>query len=110
MGIIASVGVALAFLCAIILIPTLLTASRLLRGRRRHRERRSAQLPHFAAFFRGITHPVGAAVIVTVLLVLTGAAVYLATGVRFEFTSNDLVPKTPSQAALFPAADSRFKS
>lgn len=100
MGVIASVGIALAFLCAIILIPTLLTASRRLRGRKRHRERRSAQLPHFAAFFRGITHPVGAAIIVTVLLVLTGAAVYLATGVRFEFTSNDLVPRTPSQAAL----------
>jgi len=100
MGVIASVGVALAFLCAIILIPTLLTASRLLRRRKRRRERRCAQLPHFAAFFRGITHPVGAAVIVTLLLVLTGAAVYLATGVRFQFSSNDLVPRTPSQAAL----------
>ena len=100
MGVIASVGIALAFLCAIILIPTLLTASRLLRGRRRRRERRSAQLPRFAVFFRGITHPAGAVVIVTLLLVLTAGAVFLAAGVRFEFSSSDLVPKTPSQAAL----------
>ncbi|MDD4903944.1 MAG: MMPL family transporter [Candidatus Bipolaricaulis sp.] len=100
MGVIASVGIALAFLCAIVLIPTLLTANQRLRKRRRCRERRSAQLPHFAAFFRAITHPIGATVLVGVLLLLTGGAVYLASGVRFEFSSTDLVPRTPSQAAL----------
>ncbi len=100
LGAIASVGIMLAILSALVLIPTLLTLSRFLRGRRRRREKVAALSPHFAGFFRALTHPVGATVVVVVIGCVTGLALYLATGVRFQFSSNDLVPRTQSNENL----------
>lgn len=104
LGAIAGVGILLAIVCALVLIPTMLTLSRMasvrIRGRRKRRERVAALHAHFAGIFRLLTHRVGAIVILVLLAVITGAAVYLATGVRFQFSSNDLVPRSESQANL----------
>jgi predicted RND superfamily exporter protein len=100
LGAIASVGILLAIVCALVLIPTLLTLAQHLRRKRRRREKVGALSPHFAGFFRFLTHRVGAIVVLAVLAVLTGVALYLATGVRFQFSSNDLVPRSESQANL----------
>ena len=100
LGAIASVGILFAILSALVLIPTLLTLSRFLRGRRRQREKFAALSPHFAGFFRALTHPVGATVVLVVIGCVTGLALYLATGVRFQFSSNDLVPYVESQKNL----------
>ncbi|MEI6171425.1 MAG: MMPL family transporter, partial [bacterium] len=100
LGAIASVGILFAILSALVLIPTLLTLSRFLRGRRRRREKLAALSPHFAGFFRALTHPVGATVVLVVIGCVTGLALYLATGVRFQFSSNDLVPRTQSSENL----------
>ncbi len=99
LGAIASVGILLAIVSALVLIPTLLTLSRLVR-RKRRREKVAAVSPHFAGFFRILTHPVGAIVSLAVIACITGVALYLATGVRFQFSSNDLVPRTESQVNL----------
>ncbi len=100
LGAIASVGVLLAIVCALVLIPTLLTLSQFLRRKRRRREKVAVLAPHFAGFFRVLTHRIGAIVVLAVLAAVTGAAVYLATGVRFQFSSNDLVPRSDSQVNL----------
>jgi predicted RND superfamily exporter protein len=100
LGAIASVGILFAILSALVLIPTLLTLSRFLRGRRRQREKVAALSPHFAGFFRALTHPVGATVVLVVIGCVTGLAAYLATGVRFQFSSSDLIPSTQSSENL----------
>ena len=100
LGAIASVGVLLAIVSALVLIPTLLTLSQLIRRKRRRREKVGMLSPHFAGFFRLLTHRVGAVVVLVVLAAITGIALYLATGVRFQFSSNDLVPHSASQANL----------
>jgi hypothetical protein len=100
LGAIASVGILLAIVSALVIIPTLLTLSRFLRGRRRRREKAAALSPHFAGFFRALTHPVGATVVVVVIGCVTGLALYLATGVRFEFSSSDLIPRVKSHENL----------
>ncbi len=104
LGAIAGVGILLAIVCALVLIPTMLTLSRLvsarIRGRRRRRERTAALHAHFTGVFRALTHPVGAIVILAILAAVTAVAAYLATGVRFQFSSNDLVPRSESQANL----------
>ncbi|MEW5825839.1 MAG: MMPL family transporter, partial [Candidatus Bipolaricaulota bacterium] len=100
MGAIASVGIALAFAFAVVTIPALLTQARKLRGKRRRRERAAHHAPHFVAFFRVLTSRVGSTVIVVSLCGLTVVAGLLASGVRFAFSSNDLIPRVSSQDAL----------
>ncbi len=99
LGALASVGIVLAIASALVLIPTLLTLSQFAR-RKRRREKLAALSPHFAGFFRTLTRPSGAIAALVVIACVTGWALYLATGVRFQFPSNDLVPRTESQANL----------
>ncbi len=105
LGAIAGVGILLAIVCALVLIPTMLTLAervrcRLRRRRRRRAARASAAHAHFTGLFRLLTHRVGAIVVVSLLAAITGGALYLATGVRFQFSSSDLVPRSESQATL----------
>ena len=100
LGAIASVGILLAIASALVLIPTLLTLSQLMRRKRRRREKVGMLTPHFAGFFRLLTNRVGAIIVLSVLAAVTAGALYLATGVRFQFSSNDLVPRSQSQANL----------
>ncbi len=97
MGVITSVGVVLTFLCAILLIPALLTAYRFLL-RRRRREKIAHHAPHFAGFFRFTTRH--SRPIVISVLVLTGLVVFQATKTRFQFSSADLIPHVSSQETL----------
>ncbi len=100
LGAIASVGILLAIASALVLIPTLLTLSQLVRRKRRRREKVGMLTPHFAGFFRVLTSRIGAIAVLSALALITAGALYLATGVRFQFSSNDLVPRSQSQANL----------
>ncbi len=100
LGSIASVGILFAIVCALVLIPTMLTLAERARRKRRRREKASALHPHFAGLFRLLTSRTGAVTVLIVVACVTGYAVYLATGVRFQFSSNDLVPRTESQKNL----------
>ena len=97
LGAISSVGILLAFLCAILLIPALLTAYHLLR-RGRGPERFADPSPRFAGFFR-FTARHSRWIVVAVAAVAIWAGL-LATQTRFEFSSVDLVPRVKSQSVL----------
>ncbi len=98
LGAISSVGVFLAFLAAIVLIPSLLTAHHLLFHRKRERERFPDYAPRFAGFFRFTTRRSRG--IVAAVIALTAVAALLATKTHFQFSSTDLTPQVKSQKTL----------
>ncbi len=97
MGAITAVGVLLAFLATIFLLPTLVTLSHFV-FRFRHRERVANYAPHLVPFFRFVTEK--GRVIFAVVLILTFFVAFQAARISFVFSSADLVPHVASQDVL----------
>ena len=93
-GVITSVGVLVAFLTTIFLLPALITLTHYL-FRFRHRERVANYAPHFSPFFRFVSAK--GRVIFTVVLILTFFVAFQAARISFVFTSADMIPSVPSQ-------------
>jgi len=103
MGAITSVGVLIAFLATLLLLPALITLSHfLLRGRRK--ENISTYSARLTGLFRHVTGR-GRAIFV-ILLVLTFFVTFQAARTSFVFSSSDLVPRVESQIVLEEALDS----
>ncbi len=97
MGAITSVGVLIAFLATLILLPALITLSHfLLRGRRK--ENISTYSTRLTGLFRHVTGR-GRAIFV-IVLVLTFFVAFQAARTSFVFSSNDLVPRVESQEVM----------
>jgi predicted RND superfamily exporter protein len=97
MGAITSVGVLIAFLSTLFLLPALITLSHfLLRGRRR--EKISTYSVRLTGLFRHVTGR-GRAIFV-IVLVLTFFVAFQAARTSFVFSSNDLVPRVESQEVM----------
>ena len=97
MGAITGVGVLLAFLATIFLLPTLITLAHFL-FRFRHRERVANYTPHLSPFFRFVTEK--GRVIFAIVLILTFFVAFQAARISFVFSSRDLVPHVASQDVL----------
>lgn len=97
MGAITSMGVILAFLTTLFLLPSLITLAHFL-FRFRHRERVVNYSPHLAVFFRFITGK-GHAIFV-IALILTFFVAFQAAQTSFQFSSADLVPRVKAQEVL----------
>jgi predicted RND superfamily exporter protein len=97
MGAITSVGVLIAFLSTLFLLPALVTLSHfLLPGRRR--ENISTYSARLTSLFRHVTGR-GRAIFV-IVLVLTFFVAFQAARTSFVFSSNDLVPRVEAQAVM----------
>lgn len=97
MGAITSVGVLIAFLTTLFLLPALITLSHfLLRGRRR--ENISTYSARLTGLFSHVTGR-GRAIFV-IVLVLTFFVAFQAARTSFVFSSNDLVPRVESQVVM----------
>ncbi len=97
MGAITSVGVLLAFLSTLFLLPALITLSHfLVRGRRR--ENISTYSTRLTGLFRQVTAR-GRAIFV-IVLVLTFFVAFQAARTSFVFSSYDLVPTVESQTVM----------
>ena len=94
MGAITSVGVLLAFLATLLLLPALITLSHYL-FRIRRKEGIVGLAPRMTGFFRLITGRARA--VFVIILVLTFFVTFQAARTSFEFSSTDLVPKVESQ-------------
>ncbi|MFC2108558.1 RND family transporter [Candidatus Bipolaricaulota bacterium] len=94
MGAISSVGVMLAFLATLFLIPALITLSHYL-FRIRRREGVASYAPRMSGFFRLVTGRARA--IFVIILVLTFFVAFQAARTSFEFSSTDLVPRVEAQ-------------
>ncbi len=97
MGAITAVGVLLAFLATIFLLPTLITLAHFL-FRFRHRERVVNYTPYLSPFFRFVTEK--GRVIFAIVLILTFFVAFQAARISFVFSSADLVPHVASQDVL----------
>ncbi len=97
MGAITSVGVLLAFLSTLLLLPALITMTHfLLRGRGKE------QMATYSARLTGVFRQVsgrGRAIFV-IVLVLTFFVAFQAAQTSFVFSSNDLVPRVESQEVM----------
>jgi len=97
MGAITSIGVMIAFLVTLFLIPALITvAHRLFRFR--HREHVASHAAHLSWFFRFVTGKAHA--IFVIVLVLTFFVTFQAARTSFVFSSTDLVPHVKSQDVM----------
>ncbi len=94
MGAISSVGVLLAFLATLLLLPALITLSHYL-FRIRRKEGIVGLAPRLTGFFRLITGRARA--VFVIILVLTFFVTFQAARTSFEFSSTDLVPRVESQ-------------
>ena len=94
MGAISSVGVLLAFLATLLLLPALITLSHHL-FRIRRKEGIVGLAPRMTGFFRLITGRARA--VFVIILVLTFFVTFQAARTSFEFSSTDLVPRVESQ-------------
>ena len=95
MGVISSVGVLIAFLSTLFLLPALITLSHFLL-RRRRRENISTYSARLTGLFRHVTGR-GRAIFV-IVLVLTFFVAFQAARTSFVFTDFDLVPAVESEA------------
>ena len=95
MGVISSVGVLIAFLSTLFLLPALITLSHFLL-RRRRRENISTYSARLTGLFRHVTGR-GRAIFV-IVLVLTFFVAFQAARTSFVFTDFDLVPAVESDA------------
>ncbi|UCF09707.1 MAG: MMPL family transporter [Candidatus Bipolaricaulota bacterium] len=97
MGAITSVGILLAFLATLFLLPALITLYHFL-FHRRQRESIATLAPRLVSSFRFVTGK-GRAILV-VVLVLTFFVVFQAAQTSFVFSSTDLVPREESAEVL----------
>jgi len=97
MGVITSMGVIIAFLVTLFLLPALITLFHFL-FRFHHRESVINYAPHLASYFRAVTTK-GRAILV-ILLVLTFFIAFQAAQTRFIFSSRDMIPTVKSQQVL----------
>jgi len=93
-GAITGVGVLVAFLATIFLLPVLITLAHYL-FRFHHRERVTNYAPHLSPFFRFVTEK--GRVIFAIVLILTFFVAFQAARISFVFSSADMVPSVPSQ-------------
>lgn len=98
MGAITSVGVFLAFLVTLLLLPALITLSHFLLRRRGRGERVTQYAARLNGLFRFVTGR-GRAIFV-IVLVLTFFVAFQAARTRFVFSSTDLVPRVESQGVM----------
>jgi len=97
MGAITSVGVLIAFLTTLLLLPALITLSHFLfRGHRK--ENISTYSTRLTGLFRHVTGRARA--ILVIVLVLTFFVAFQAAQTSFVFSSNDLVPRVESQDVM----------
>ncbi len=94
MGAITSVGVLIAFLSTLLLLPALITLSHYL-FRIRKREGIASYAPRLSGFFQLITDRARA--VFVIILVLTFFVTFQAARTSFQFSDTDLVPKTETQ-------------
>ena len=97
MGVITSVGVLIAFVITILLIPTLLTITHYL-FRFHHHERVINYAPHLARYFRFAAGKGRA--IFAIICILTFFVALQAAHTSFQFSSLDLIPHVKSQDVL----------
>lgn len=95
MGAITSVGVLLAFMATLFLIPTLITVHHFLFRTRRQRERVINFTPQLSRYFRFVTGK--GRVIFVLVLTLTFFVAFQAARTRFVFSSDELIPRVESQ-------------
>ena len=98
MGAISGVGVMLAFLTTLFLIPTLITLHHFFFRTRRQREGVISFTPYFSRFFRFATEK--GRVIFVLVLTLTFFVAFQAARTRFIFSSDELIPRVESQDIL----------
>lgn len=94
MGAISSVGVVVAFLATLFLLPALITLSHYLFKIRR-KEGIVSLAPRMSRFFRLITGRARA--VFVIILILTFFVTFQAARTSFEFSSTDLIPRVESQ-------------
>jgi len=94
MGVITSVGVMVAFLATLFLLPALITLSHYLFKIRR-KEGIVSLAPRMSGFFQLITGRARA--VFVIILVLTFFVTFQAAQTSFEFSSTDLIPRVESQ-------------
>jgi len=94
MGAISSVGVMVAFLATLFLLPALITLSHYL-FRIRRKEGIVSFAPRLSGFFQLITGRARA--VFVIILVLTFFVTFQAARTSFEFSSTDLIPRVESQ-------------
>ncbi len=94
MGAITSVGVMVAFLATLFLVPALITLSHHLFKIRR-KEGIVSLAPRMSGFFHLITGRARA--VFVIILILTFFVIFQAARTSFEFSSTDLIPRTESQ-------------
>jgi hypothetical protein len=97
MGAITSMGILLAFLATLFLLPALITLYHFL-FHRRHREGIVSLAPRLSGLFGYVTGKSRA--ILAIVLVLTFFVLFQAAQTSFVFSSNDLVPREESQEVL----------
>jgi len=94
MGAVTGVGVLVAFLTTIFLLPALITLAHYL-FRFHHRERVTNYAPHLSPFFNFVAEK--GRVIFAIVLILTFFVAFQAARISFVFSSADMVPHVPSQ-------------
>ncbi|MCK4392659.1 MMPL family transporter, partial [Candidatus Bipolaricaulota bacterium] len=97
MGAITSMGVILAFLTTLFLIPALVTLSHFI-FRAHTRERVVNYATHLSGYFRFVTAK--GRVIFVIVLTLTFFVAFQAAHTSFQFSSKDLIPRVKSQEVL----------
>lgn len=97
MGAITSMGVILAFLATLFLIPALITLSHFI-FRAHQRERVVNYATHLSGYFRFVTAK--GRVIFVIVLTLTFFVAFQAAHTAFQFSSEDLIPRVESQEVL----------
>jgi len=97
MGAITSIGVILAFLVTLFLIPALITLAHYVL-RFRHKEHVASHAARLGGFFRFVTGKAHA--IFVIVLVLTFFVTFQAARTSFVFSSTDLVPHVASQDVM----------
>lgn len=98
MGAITSVGVLLAFLVTLLLLPALITLSHYVLRRRNKGERVTNYAARMTGLFRFVLGRARA--IFVIILILTFFVTFQAARTRFVFSSTDLVPRVESQEVM----------
>ena len=105
MGGITSVGVMIAFVVTIFLLPAMITLSHFL-FKAKHKENISNYTARLSGFFQFVTGK-GRAIFV-IILVLTFFVAFQAAQTSFVFSSTDLVPRVPTQDVIDEIGEADF--
>jgi predicted RND superfamily exporter protein len=98
MGAISGVGVMIAFVTTLFLIPTLITLHHFFFHTRRQREGVISFTPYLTRYFRFVTGK--ARVIFVLVLTLTFFVTFQAARTKFVFSSEEMIPRVKSQDVL----------